>query len=378
MAFVDKYANFDLATGLNDGSSEANAWQTPADVIANVAAGNRVNIKKQASDYDLQSEPNFNVSGTATSPIHYRAYETTPGDGGIWSAAYNSDALASLLFTGDYCFVEGIELKPGTATSGGHNFRVQGLGSVAIRCKAQLLHGAGAIIAYNSVDCDFTMGVNDKMTLAHTNAQHNSHSRSRFTRVGTSNPGSLITADMFGAALVFDRCSFVGNGNANENCIFFDRAADGRGVFAFGNRFYNFDSALVFDEEPDHPREPAWIIANVFSNMAAYAVERTNVEAGFVRMFQNYYYSMGTAFSNYSDEAQIGNVALSAAPFSDPGNGNLELNSTTNGGQVLRDLIQYVDPTASSGMRVVPYGHMFVPTAGSGGGGPLTGGRLVN
>jgi hypothetical protein len=29
MAFVEKYANFDLATGLNDGSSEANAWQTP-------------------------------------------------------------------------------------------------------------------------------------------------------------------------------------------------------------------------------------------------------------------------------------------------------------------------------------------------------------
>ncbi len=43
MAIIEKYANFDLATGLNDGTSEANAWRATTDVV--FAAGERVNLK---------------------------------------------------------------------------------------------------------------------------------------------------------------------------------------------------------------------------------------------------------------------------------------------------------------------------------------------
>ena len=136
MAWAEKYANFDLTTGLNDGSSEANAWQTPAAVIAAVAAGDRVNIKKQSTPYQIVTATiNFNVSGTIGAPIYYRGYETTIGDGGFWEVQYNNNSIYGINFNGNFNYVEGIDYSAGALKSQ-NTFTVSGDDSWAIRCKA--------------------------------------------------------------------------------------------------------------------------------------------------------------------------------------------------------------------------------------------------
>lgn len=107
MAIIEKYANFDLATGLNDGTSEANAWQTPAAIV--FVAGVRVNLKTPTR-YSLLADWDILVatSGTVTQPIILRGYETTIGDGGF-AKLETTDSWYRLLVEAKYFFVEGFD-----------------------------------------------------------------------------------------------------------------------------------------------------------------------------------------------------------------------------------------------------------------------------
>lgn len=79
MAFNLKYANFDLTTGDNDGTSEANAWQAHTDV--SLSAGDWLYVKKTASRYSAGGIWSISGSPTTDAPIMVEGYGTTPGDG---------------------------------------------------------------------------------------------------------------------------------------------------------------------------------------------------------------------------------------------------------------------------------------------------------
>lgn len=81
MAITEKYLDVDLATGLNDGTSEANAWQTWADAVAGLSAGERLNVKNPSSRKDISGSAVFTVDANNTTPIHVRGYGSTIGDG---------------------------------------------------------------------------------------------------------------------------------------------------------------------------------------------------------------------------------------------------------------------------------------------------------
>lgn len=363
MAWADKYANFDLATGDNDGSSEANAWQTPAAVIAGVAAGNRVNIKRQSAAYNLTASVTFDDSGTAAAPIWYRAYTTTIGDGGFWEVAYNTAGTANLIFSGNYNIVEGVHFKPGASTNA-NGFSVSGILSWAIRCKGVV---KGASNFTNMLRCHLvqtTAGAGfSKGAVATANSNWLD---SYIGRTGSTSVTQLINLDTYGAVINIAGCVIVGI--SGENAFFLDRANDCRGMWISGNRFYNFDSALVVDEEPNADREQILIANNLFHTMATYGVERVNADGGFVQIVNNYYRSCTSGLTNYSDEAQFGNVALSADAFTDAANKKFTLNRTANGGQVLRDAQFAIDPTDATAMIVEPFGTMWpepvVPAVG--------------
>ena len=74
MAFIEKYVTV-TGGGLHDGSSEANAW-TFDEAVANVSAGDRVNVKVGNHTCTAAST----VNGTYASPIAVRGYQTTIGD----------------------------------------------------------------------------------------------------------------------------------------------------------------------------------------------------------------------------------------------------------------------------------------------------------
>ena len=336
MAWVERYANFDLSTGDNDGTSEANAWQTPAAVIAGVAAGNRVNIKRQASPYDLTSSITFNVAGTATAPIWYRAYSTTIGDGGLWEVRYNNASTVDLRFDASNCIVEGVDYQPGAATNIA-GIWIRGLGTWAVRCRAS---APGDIRFANTLYCDVEQkrAAND-INVQNSNADNATVMYTRFSNSSSSVSGSfpaIVRTDLFGRVFSMIGCQIRNTGSVVHDGIFFERANSGRGILLVGNTFYNLDSGIHLLEQPDGARENAHIIGNLFSVIANYAVERTNTEVGYVNLLGNYYHSCTSGFTNYSIETeQFPNTALSQSPFETPGS-DFTINETANGGAVLR------------------------------------------
>lgn len=346
MAFTDKYANFDLATGNNDGSSEANAWQTVAAVNAGVAAGNRVNIKRQASPYLLPggAHVDFTVNGTPTAPIWYRCYATTPGDGGMWQVRTNVADAYSLRFTGNYSWVEGLDFGLGTAYNL-NAVHVYGLGSWVIRSRIhQTTDGqyANAIASYFQI----TGGRTRYLYFGGANSQ-NGRVHGCYIRDDRSGGGTtpILRADVYLSNVAYTDCVVVGNGGTPALLV--DRGSDGIGVLVSRCHFYNFTDGVLIDEEPNAITEIVTVRDCVFSTMSGYAVKRTNTYGGFVRLVRNYYHSCTSGFTDYPTEAEVvPAIALSASPFVDPANGDLGINNTANGGAVLRALTYPLDPTA--------------------------------
>lgn len=340
MAWTERYANFDLGTGANDGTSEANAWKTPAAVIAGVASGQRVNIKRQAAAYDLTATVNFNVSGTATAPIWYRAYTTTIGDGGIWECAYNTGGVANLTFSGDHNYVEGVYFKPGASTNL-NAFNISGAASWAIRCKwdPRDICGVGNCFrCYGIVRAGRLVfgGVGESRQIV----------ESLFKRVSTTGESYMTSADVFAGSLMVENCVFVGAGNSGESGLFIDRGDENRGISVIGSRFYNFDSGLVLDEEPNNVSKTIVVKRNLFDTMAAYGVKRTNTYGGYIRLAGNYYRACTSGFTNYPVESEIHpNTSLSADPFVDSASADFNINNDAGGGAVLRAVSFDMDPT---------------------------------
>jgi len=87
------YCNPDLVSGDDDGTSEANAWQSVADAVddfngdGSVAAplpGSKIYFKKTASRID-EGSVTFETDGDGTGIMTIEGYETTPGDDGTFA-----------------------------------------------------------------------------------------------------------------------------------------------------------------------------------------------------------------------------------------------------------------------------------------------------
>lgn len=118
---TERYADFDLATGLNDGTSEANAWQSWGDIV--FAAGERVNIQAGASAHSIGSVTQT-TNGTAGSPVYLRGYTTTIGDGGLW------EFTGDITWSGDYGYIDDVDgqiIVDSTVSTGGPVRRLGGL-----------------------------------------------------------------------------------------------------------------------------------------------------------------------------------------------------------------------------------------------------------
>lgn len=369
MAWTERYANFDLATGLNDGTSEANAWKTPAAVIAGVAAGQRVNIKRQSAAYNLTTTVTFNVNGTATAPIWYRAYASTPGDGGIWECAYNSSGTANLSFSGTYNIVEGVWFKEGAA-SNANSMAVSSVNSWMIRCRAD---NRGQPDYGNMYRCFIAIrdggGSNGLISIAGTNSGSVQWRDCFIQKTGSSASSTgVVYSDAYGQALSFENCVFIGKGNTNEDGIFLDRLGDARGIFVNGCRFYNFRHGINIDEEPANSYNRTIISRSLFDTMAGYGIKRTNTAGGFVQLLGNYYRACTSGFTDYATESELAeNIALTADPFVDKANFDFRLNETAGGGAVIRAIVESMDPAAAA-MNLYPFASWHAPAAAGGSG----------
>lgn len=349
MAWTDRYANFDLATGLNDGTSEANAWQSWSDVASGYAAGDRINVKKTASRHDANASATvtLSTSGTASAPVWFRAYETTIGDDGLYEFQLTGNAQ-SLNFSGSYILVEGFYCSK---INNQNTFKVGGYHSGIYRCKIETESGdTYATITFNAIQ-------NSYIAIAHGAA-----SSDRLTFGGVSRRGAIVNSRIEGVPAWSDCYSggvwLVNSVFANSfssttypGLVFLDRFnfASG-GLLVSGCKFYgepSGGSCVYFDALGDtsNDQDAAIIIGNVFES-ADYAVEHNTVGTnasnhGTVRLIGNKYRSMTSGFTTLTAEAEFGdNESLSGSPFTSAsgtvGSGDYSLNDTANAGAVVR------------------------------------------
>lgn len=378
MPWIERYANFDLTTGLNDGTSEDNAWRSLSAMLSGCAAGDRVNIKRQASAYGpitANTTIGPSVAATATNPICFRGYTTTPGDGGIWEATAGTGGAMTLTFAA-FATYEGLSFA-GVASVNLLSYSGAST-SVFIRCSLDTVGdnagGAQGTISIGNADkCRLVLGTGH-VGVAGTNAASVRISNTLIVRrKSTSASGCLLITDAFGRAVNIDGCSFVGNA-VSEKAIFWDRANSQHSSNITNNRFYGFENAIEIDEEPTGDFRLMFISGNVFSTMTGFAINRTNTQAGKLLITENLYHSCTSGFTDYDNFADYSsNASLSVSPFVNPSAGDLSFNDTSNGGAVCR----------ARGFRMqqaYDWTNMqYAPTpGGSGGGVPLIGrGGLV-
>lgn len=295
--WIDRYANFDLLTGNNDGTSEENAWRTPSAVVNQVLPGNRVNIKQQVSPYIIgtgagdsnNSNLNFITHGTPQNPIWYRGYKDIPGDSGRWISNYNAN-ICVLNFAGNYIYVSNIEYRRG-AFFNLNTFRVSGIGSYLFN---SYIHTEGDCLVTNAENCTFLIGRNGFFTAAGTNSSHSFFKKCSFIRTISNNSiQSLFNYDIFDTHLAISNCYFFNN--VSNACVGITRPANSRGLLIESCIFEGGNRGIGFSNEPSGQKRRFFINNNLFYKTGD-AIFRNGSDEGTISAMNNYYYQISGSF----------------------------------------------------------------------------------
>lgn len=335
MAFTERYANFDLATGNNDGTSEANAWQTPAAVEAGVAAGDSVNIKKQASPWDLGTDGSIQwdtVHGTTTNRIRYRGYGSTIGDGVKWEVVNTGGSAYDFDIKTNFTDIEDISIdcSPGNFVS----MEVgNGPGSVTRRC---YIYTKNSGLSIGSFECCLIRAEVAQIVIAGGNSYNVFVRNNTLILEGENVSDYLAIIDCYSRAVFIEGNTFIDKtGSADHHLLSIYRPDFGEGGIIFNNRFYGAYSGVYFTATPGNQQRHFFIRGNVFEGNDI-GVRENGSSDGRILIEQNYYYNMGTGFATNSGEWVRDNVSLSASPFVSASGNNFDINRIADAGLAVR------------------------------------------
>src|SRR6185312_4309988 len=162
MSLTDRYVS-SAGSGTYAGSTNPATPMSFDTAIANAVAGDRINVKNDGA----YSRPfdTFTNSGSSTSPIIYRGYKTTPGDGYLGRTNGNGPLITTnmpLLSYGstDLCIPGSSTILESLQISGAvSDLLVQPPSDCTFRgCAVANSSGGGILCAVrtNIVDCDLT------------------------------------------------------------------------------------------------------------------------------------------------------------------------------------------------------------------------------
>lgn len=342
MALTDTYCDLDLATGNDDGTTEANAWQTLASlthVTNGYGVNERVNVRGSES---TGTQVVFGVAATDGNPIHFRGYTTTPGDGG------RPTLTSTLLTANNFIFENGLTFEgiifAGAPTTNGVSVVFQtnaGASGLFYRCKVTNSTASSdssialTIRGAHAVGCEL---VGDGVTPNNVRgADISFHSIIQGCYISSTVTGVRATWD-FRSGAILD-CLIVGSGASTTQGIDIVSMDSTRCHVISGNTIYNFVDGIECNVEPTVAEASLLITGNIFYTMSAFGIDLTTANRdGSIALFGNAYGDITTGDVNQQgDMPEFGKISLSADPFTNAGSDDFTLNDTAGGGALLRE-----------------------------------------
>ena len=320
MAFDVRYCNPDLSTGSNDGSSEANAFQTVSAAetyIETNGPGVHMYFKRASSRVNATIDLNATFNDTTKKTI-LEGYETTPGDKGKFQIGFNGNGQVYFRSTADGIILRNFDIEYSRTDSNGVLFS-QGMTNVIENCKIHNLNTSADRTALRyTQDCTI---INNEISAAAA-----SFGDSHGVIAGASLRGGVICYNTIkGAKGIENSSRFFGFscvGNVimpnTADSVDLDMgiqmtlaqegagAREQRGTFCAGNTIYNFQSTgIEITEQPDDTDA----YANMFTQNLLFAGDSSAV--GFLNSD-----STNTAIACFSNNAMNSDVIFSSDRFS--------------------------------------------------------------
>lgn len=333
MAITELYANFDLATGLDDGTSEANAWKTWASAVAGWnggGAGKRLNMKKTAARSALGAVRTFSLNATALAPNHIRGYGTVIGDG----VRFEADAAGDRwVVSGCNTLISDIDV---TGTSAWVVMYLSGKGSliydsIMTNTSAAAANGQYAlqIIDASAYGCKATTAG------THATTQAVRSSRSAINHCYVASPRTCVTLGASGGDV--NNCLLVGTGASALRGIWQEVAiANGQANFC-GNTIYNFVDGILFTLMPNVNASAPIVMANNLIYDCTDGIDNavSGATTASVNIVNNALGAITTNRYNFGDLPILGDIEVTADPFIAAGS-DFRLNSAAGGGALCR------------------------------------------
>jgi len=333
MAFTERYATA-AGAGAADGTSEANAWSL-ATAVTTASAGQRVNVK--TGTYSGLSTLTISVAGSDTQAIHWRAYTTTPGDGGRVTLTFSAGAY--LAITGRSNVLEGFDV-------------VANLNGDAVYPTAQQV---------TLIDCTITnSNANGYGYLNETGGVSLIRCAVKIVG-GNSRYGICVTGNgsvVYGCFVRAPGVSIgIRAGNLRsfaimENIVVGDGTASGIGIRSQAqneggatvisrNSLYNWATGITLEGLTAAANATQLCVMHNILDLVATGIHMTTGSVTNVRqIYSNAIRASSAAYSGFGDAVIPGQVTLTACPFVDPadfsGLEGWKLNNVAGGGALVR------------------------------------------
>ncbi len=320
MAFDVRYCNPDLSTGSNDGSSEANAFQSVSEAetyIETNGPGVHMYFKRTASRDSSTIDLNATFADTTKKTI-LEGYETTPGDNGKFQIGHSGNGQIRLRSSADGVILRNFDVEYSRSDTNGCVYS-QGMTNVIENCKIHNLNtsaGRGAI-RYTQ-DCTI---INNEVSSAAA-----SYQSTNAVIFGSNLRGGIICYNLIkGAKGIENSSRFFGFACVGN--VIMPNTADGvdldmgiqmtlaqegsganenRGTFCAGNTIYDFQSTgIEITEQPNDTDA----YANMFTQNLLFAGDASAV--GFLNSD-----ATNTAVACFSNNAMNSDVISSGNRFS--------------------------------------------------------------
>lgn len=336
MALTNKYANFDLVTGNNDGTTEADAWQTWDSLTGGVTGGDHVYVKKTASRWGSNSYQTISVNGTNGNPIVLEGYDTVTGDDGFFES---SDGFGIL---GDYILVKNFDVY---TTNISYGINAGGNASSIYRCKSVMLTANGSTNpALSSGDSGFVIDSYAESYGLGTTYNRAVITVTRGIVIGCTavNQGPTYTIGVYGGYR-----SSAARGNLlicnGAHGIYIEGTANLNSPMEISNNtIYNCNDGIRINDAPKSTVSSGIaIMYNIIYSASGYGLNLIDVVNcyGMMPIIGNAIgsYTSGRSYGLQNYE-EVESIELTTDPFTNSSGGDFTLNNESGGGALCRSI----------------------------------------